>query len=334
MKGGARLALFGAGLALFLWLLHHVGLAQVLAQLQDAGWTLVPAAAVYVAVYACNAGAWLLLLPAGPRRPGLLASYAITTSAFAINYITPIVSAGGEPYRVAATAPWLGLRQATATTVEYYLLHALSSLLLWVAALVAALWLLPWTAGYLSGIGALLVIALAILSLIFGAQRQGVLERLLNLLHRLPLLGRMAPRFERHRPALVALDHQITRSWHERRGQFMGAVALECVGRALSVLEFWIICRGAGVPISYGEALFVGGLASFALNAFFFMPFEVGAKEGSLVLLFAALGFPATLALYAGVVSRLRELVWIVIGLLTVWYTGTPAAGERRTVSP
>jgi len=329
VKRGVRLALFSAGLAVLLQILHTVGLDPLLAHLREAGWTLVPVSVLYVAVYACNAGAWHLLLSAEPRRPGLLTSYAITVSAFALNYVTPIVNAGGEPYRAAATAPWLGLKRATAMTVMYYLLHMVSSLLLWLAALVAALVLLPRTPWHLAGIGVLALAIVAVIVLVLAAQRQGVLERLLNLLNHLPFLRRLGKRLERHRGDLVEMDQQIRRSWYERRGRVVAALLLECAGRALAVLEFWIICRGAGVPISYGEALFLGGLAALALNAFFFMPYEMGSKEGSLVILFAALGLPASLAVYASVVSRLRELVWIVIGLATIFVIG---ASQSRPV--
>jgi hypothetical protein len=220
-------------------------------------------------------------------------------------------------------------------TVLYYLLHALSSFILWLAALIAALVVLPRTAWHLGGI---LVLALAITVLavlVLAAHRQGLLERLLDLLQRFPLLRRLGRVLERHRSTLVEMDRQIRQFWHDRPARFAAALAADCLSRALQVLEFWLICRGAGVPISYGEALFIGGLAALALNAFFFMPFELGSKEGSLIGLFLALGHPASLGVYASVVSRLRELAWIAIGLLFMWIgtarplrTGSDAANR------
>ena len=52
------------------------------------------------------------------------------------------------------------------------------------------------------------------------------------------------------------------------------------------------------------------------------MPFELGSKEGSMIGIFLALGYTAPLAVYASVVSRLRELAWIGIGLALMWGDG------------
>jgi hypothetical protein len=51
------------------------------------------------------------------------------------------------------------------------------------------------------------------------------------------------------------------------------------------------------------------------------MPFNVGSKEGGLYVIFAALGLPSRLGVAAAVVSRLREITWIAIGLLLVLVT-------------
>lgn len=317
-----RLALFGAGALVYLAILAAVGLDSLLASLTSAGWHLLPVLGIYGVAYACYNLAWLQLLADEPRRPGFLASYAITTAAFGINYLTPIVNAGGEPYRAAATAAWTGRRRATGATVLYYLLHALSSFILWIAALLAGLLILPTSAWRIPGILALLAGVLGLAALVLSAHRHGPLERLLDLAHRFRPLRRPSRWLGQHRDSLAAMDHQIREFWHQRPGRFATALGLDCLGRAIQVLEYWFICRAVGIDISYTDALFIGGLAALALNLFFFMPFELGSKEGSLIGLFLALGHPATLAVYASVVSRLRELVWIGIGLAMVWWRG------------
>lgn len=329
-----RLALLAAGILVYALILWAVGLDTLAANLRQAGWTLLPVAGVYVLVYAFYNAAWLVLLLDEPRRPGFWASFAITTTAFGINYITPVVNAGGEPYRAAATAAWTGTRRATGATVLYYLLHALSSLALWLAALVAGLLVLPRTTWHLSGIVLLALGIVALATLVLSAHRRGMLEAVLNLLNRIPWLRWAGRRLELHRESLAEMDGQIRAFWHQHPGRFGSAFLLECGGRGVQVLEFWLICRGVGVPISYAEALCIGGLAALALNIFFFMPFELGSKEGSLIGIFLALGYTAPLAVYASVVSRLRELVWIGIGLALMSRGGPVLHPEVRMPSP
>ena len=73
----------------------------------------------------------------------------------------------------------------------------------------------------------------------------------------------------------------------------------------------------AWMPLSdLGTAFLIGGFSSLMVNLFFFMPFNVGSKEGGLYVIFAALGLSPRLGVAAAVLSRLRELSWIAIGLL------------------
>ena len=63
------------------------------------------------------------------------------------------------------------------------------------------------------------------------------------------------------------------------------------------------------------------------MTATFFVPFELGTKEGAHYLLFGLLGLDPALGVYTAMVSRARDLVWIAFGLSLVWFSGsrTPA---------
>jgi hypothetical protein len=58
------------------------------------------------------------------------------------------------------------------------------------------------------------------------------------------------------------------------------------------------------------------------------MPFELGSREGGLYVIFRLLGLPPALGVYTAIVTRLRELIWIAIGLTFVWVSGRH--GGRR----
>jgi len=45
------------------------------------------------------------------------------------------------------------------------------------------------------------------------------------------------------------------------------------------------------------------------------VPFELGAREGAFVALFSLFGMDPQLGLYASIVGRVRDFVWIGIGL-------------------
>src|SRR5439155_833297 len=69
--------------------------------------------------------------------------YAITVASFSLNFMTPMVNVGGEPFKIAAVAPWLGLRRAAGSVVIYQILHTLGMLLSFLTAVVLGALLLP-----------------------------------------------------------------------------------------------------------------------------------------------------------------------------------------------
>jgi hypothetical protein len=54
----------------------------------------------------------------------------------------------------------------------------------------------------------------------------------------------------------------------------------------------------------------------------FFMPMQIGAREGSIALVADRLHFTASCGLFTGILCRIRELCWIVIGLVLIKVKG------------
>jgi uncharacterized protein (TIRG00374 family) len=327
MSRRLQLALSLVGAALLTFLLGQIGLAALASDLARTGWWLVPISLVHLPVYALNALAWQLTLAEQPRRPPYHRFLTITISGFAINYLTPIVSMGGEPYKVAAVARWVGTRQATGSVILFTMLHALSHLILWLTAVIAALIILrppPVLTAALMVLGASLA---ALTALAFALHRKGGVEDLVALLRRAPLLGRLARRLDAHHEILAEIDRQITDFYHRDRRRFFQALALEYIARALSTLEYWFIFLSLNLPLGPGHAFLVGSFSSLILNLLFFIPFELGSKEGGLYALLELIARDGGAGLAGSIISRLRELAWIAMGLLLIWAGATPAPG-------
>jgi hypothetical protein len=160
------------------------------------------------------------------------------------------------------------------------------------------------------------VVVVALALLVLRGHRHGILESGLDFLQAIPLVRRAAQRLEPRRAALAEMDGQIAELYHEAPGRFFGALAFEYAARALYVVEYWIICYGVGVPVNFAHAYLIGGLSSLALNALFFIPFELGSKEGVLYLLFELVGLDPRAGVYTAIVSRARDMIWIAGGLL------------------
>jgi len=324
-----QLLFFACGGGIFAFFVARIGLPAILVNARQTGWMFLPLLLLTAVVYLCHAGASWLILADEPTRPPFWRLYAITVSGFSINFITPMVNLGGEPYKAAALSSWLGARRAAGFVVLYQLLHSLGMVLTSLTALLLALLLLPPDPA-LRGAIALAGSGLLLLMLVlFWAHRHGGLERLLDLLHRLPLLKRVARRFEPVRPTLALMDEQITRFYHDDHRRFFLALVLDYLGRCLLMSEYFLILLSVGVDIGLPRAFTIGALASLVGNALFVLPYELGSKEGSLYFLFPLVGVDPALGIYAALVSRVRDLAGIAFGLGLIW-----GAGRRRGTAP
>ncbi|HEX9349378.1 MAG TPA: lysylphosphatidylglycerol synthase transmembrane domain-containing protein [Gemmatimonadales bacterium] len=329
MSRTLRLALFLLGAAVFGYLVAQIGIGQLASDAGRTGFMFVPIVLLYALVYACSALAWQLTM-GDSSRPSFWRTYAVTISAGALNFLTPVVNAGGEPFRVAALAPWLGTRPAAGSVILHRMLHSFAYVLVWFTAIVLAFALLPPETPnvVLIILGVAGLVLLCILALIMSAHRSGMLERLLNWMGRVPLLRRLAALLEPKRAMLMELDQQITEFYHRQPGRFMQALLLEYLSRCIFMVEIVLIVASLGYRLSYLRAFTIGGLEALVGNLLFLVPFELGAREGSYFALFALFGMDPQLGLYTSIVSRVRDLVWIGLGLLLM----LPAAERQPAV--
>lgn len=324
--------LFVCGSAVFAYLVARIGVGSLVADAARTGWMFVPIFILYGVVYACNAAAWWLIMADEPVRPPFGRTYAITVAGFSLNFVTPMVNVGGEPFKIAAMSRWLGLQRAAGSVVIYQMLHTLGILLSFLTAIVLGAVLLPHRPALLGGLAIAFVVVAALCWLILTGHRHGVLERALDLAHRVPLLDRLARRFEPRRATLAQMDAQITEFYHKRPRRFFQALVLEYLSRSIFMIEFVLIGLGVGFNITYLQAYAIGGLTSLIQNAIFIVPFELGTREGSLYVFFPLLGLDPALGFYTAIVSRLRDMAWIAVGLGLVWLAGRRAAADRALV--
>lgn len=321
-----QLLFFAVGLAFFIFILRQTGPATVLANLRRTGLTFIPIVLVWGAVYITNTIAWRIIVGVVGGAIPFWRGYTISVASFAINYITPMVSLGGEPFKASAAARWVGTTRATTSVVIFRVVHTLGQFAFWIVALPFAYHELPHTPAVLAGLVAAAVILISATIALVLLMQARLLGRAIDALHRAASLERVTRWIEQRRNTFRTLDERMAGFVREHPRRFMMALAWETIGRFIAMLEFLFIARSVGIDISYPTAVVIGGFSQLILNLFFFIPFELGAKEGGLYLIVRLLGLPAYLGIYAAIVSRLRELAWILIGLLLIWLAG----GRRR----
>lgn len=312
------------------WVLWDKGDAALAVLALDPSWRLFSAfLATAVVLWTAATWRWRILLGGMCRPPGMRSLLAYRLAGQSVSMLIPSAKLSGEPVRGyllvrgGVTAPdamasvaidrVLDMGAGTVFTVLFaaVLLRSgmpafegtLQGVLITASALLAGIWV---TIRRLQA-GRGVVTALARRTRL---DRWGVVER------RMAVLAEAEQRAQR----LVA---QPTRM-----------AAAFVVGLMINLgvlLEYKLLLDAFGLPsqlIAVVAALFATG-AAHAMP----VPAGVGVLEGAQMALFAALGYPADVGLAVALAVRLRELLWLVPGLVYLLGRGIAGAALRESVA-
>lgn len=120
---------------------------------------------------------------------------------------------------------------------------------------------------------------------------------------------------EPHRTALLSIDEQIKQLYQHQRKTFYKSIAFEYLSRIIASFEFFFILKALGYTPTFLEAFYINAATSFILNMLFFVPFELGTREGGLYFVMQSVGYVQGIGIFISLVNRLRELVWTFIGM-------------------
>lgn len=319
----AHLLFLLAGLGGFVYLVHSFGPADVMRIAGRAGWSLLYVMLVWMFIYLLNTLAWRLVLGAAGAEIRFSRLLAVYVSGCALNTITPFLAVGGEPYRAGVLADTLGLPGSVSAVVLYRLVNLLAHLLLLATGILLGMALLP--------MGLSLRLALVAVCLALGGtgywvhtiHRDGIFVPAIGWIRRLPVFHRAARMLDKHAAELATMDALFTDAYRHRRARFIAALSIEYLTRVMMGLEVYIIIRGAGVPVSFWAALFIYVIYSIIINVIFFIPLNLGIRESGLMLGLHGFAMAPLLGVYLGVVIRIREAAWVLLGLLLVLVTST-----------
>lgn len=309
-----RYILWALCLGLFAWMLWQANPRQLWQNLLDWNWILLGCIGVWLVGYLLNAASFRCILRCfasdeGTKggasfqgKEGLYALMRLTIGGYALNYITPFGLLGGEPWRIHELRKVMPSDKANSSVTYYAMVHVLSHIVFWMLALVV--WsclddsyiIREYSVGTLASVVA--GILLLLLVAVFFLQRKGWIQSF-------RVLVRVHPRL------------------------FGSAIGLELLSRLVNVLEYWLLMQGIlpdGMASTYGGAFLVVAFSSLFANLLFFSPMQMGTREGGVYLALQWL-LPSMLAseLFGIAVSicfatRIRELFWILVGLLMIYY--------------
>lgn len=319
-----RILLLILGLAVLGYMVYKIGLDEILKGVGQVRWWFLAIIALWIGIYVLNAISWNIIIRREDKgsRPSFFNVVRITISGFAINYITPFVALGGEPYRIFELKEYMGGQKATSCVILYSMMHIFTHIIFWMfSILLAMLYLRPALIPFLL-LFILFLVFVGTVYLFLQAYKKGLVVSSFNFLSKIPFVNKWARKFiEKHENSLHEIDTQIAHLHTYRRSSFYLSFLAEFSSRLLGCLEVNIIMIAIAslfptLNVTVADAIIITAAYSLFANIVFFVPMQIGSREGGYLLAFEAVGSLSAPAIIVSLITRIRELFWILIGVI------------------
>ena len=319
------------GLAVLVLMVCQLDFKEVWEGVQRAGYWFLAVVLLWAVLYLFNTGAWWIIIKSQKEskeesetaEPGASFSffwlYKITVSGFALNYATPGGLMGGEPYRIMSLSPYIGTERATSSVLLYVMTHIFSHFWFWLLSCI--LYVCTQKVDLPMGVLLAVVAAVCLLAIWFFLKgyKRGIAVSGMKILSHIPFVKKWAKRFiESHQEQLATIDRQIAALHGQNPRTFFGAVALELSCRVVSALEIFFILLVIMPTANYLQCILILAFTSLFANLLFFIPLQLGGREGGFLMSANGLGMTARAGIFVALLVRLRELIWTAIGLLLI----------------
>ena len=311
---------FGIGMiaVVVMFFSFDVSLTELWEYITKAGYWLAAILGLWCVLYLMNAWAWRVIIQGGgPCMVGFMQLLKLTVSGFALNYVTPVGLMGGAPYRIMELTSYVGVERATSSVILYVMMHIFSHFCFWLSSVLIYVFFYPvgWGMGIVLGL--ITLFCLLLVTLFIKGYRNGMAVACIRLGSHIPFLKKRAVRFaELHKEKLETIDSQIALLHQQRKSTFYSALGLEYTARIVGCLEVWLILNVLTTDVSFVGCILIVAFSSLLANLLFFLPMQLGGREGGFALAVAGLSLSGAYGVFAALITRVREMVWIVIGLV------------------
>lgn len=267
-----------------------------------------------IVVYLLEALGWHLTLGSYAQRVGFGRLFAIRMAGETVNVTTPTAYVGGEPLKAYLLKRYgIPMVEGLASVVTAKTTMTLAQVLFILLGLGLAFWMLGASEHYLTatvmsvgllGFGILLFVMM---------QRYGLAMGCLRLLR----LCRLRWRFlESRHGKLMEVDRTIREFYTQHRPIFYWALITFFMAWLTETLEVYAILYYLGVEVDLLSSVSIAALSVLIKGGTFFIPGSLGAQEGGYVLLLVGFGYTDVTGITFALVRRLREILWILVGLI------------------
>lgn len=278
---------------------------------------------IWALIYMIHTLVYRIIIGPDAKKLGIFKLMKVVISGFALNHVTPVGLAGGEPYRILEMKAHIGVEKATASTLTFTVMYTFSHVMLWLTGSIA--YFVQGRPGRILATTLFALVGICCLALCVVFLRSGkhaLVRSAIRLCSRLPIIGKRASAFlEKNRESIDTIDDEMMQ-FHRRASGYWSAAALEYGCRLLEVAEYWVIFRILNVKVPFAYCTIALCSASLLGNILFIVPMQVGSREGGLAISLRWFGLSSSFSVTASLMSRIRELIYLVIGVVAILVEG------------
>ncbi|WP_342347928.1 flippase-like domain-containing protein [uncultured Nitrospira sp.] len=320
------------GLAALVGIVLHIGLEPIqhtVSQLGPLhlGLILLP----MILVYGFEALGWQFTLGSHARKVGFMRLFAIRMAGETVNVTTPTAYVGGEPLKAYLLKRYgVPMVDGLASVITAKTAMTFAQVLFILLGLALAFWLLGDSSHYWVAMSVSVGVLAFGVGLFVVLQRHGLGMGCLGLLR---ACGIRFAFLEKREPQLQELDGTIRRFYSLHRETFYAALAVFFLAWMMETLEVYAILYFLGVSIDVWVAVSLAALTVLIKGGTFFIPGSLGAQEGGYTLLLMTFGYSEVTGITFALIRRLREILWIVFGLVCLMFLKGQDGGSDQVHS-
>jgi uncharacterized protein (TIRG00374 family) len=317
----------GLGAAFLAYLIWKIGPREIFREFTSLGWGLLPLILAEGLAEMIHTLGWRHCMNEPYRSLPWFFLFRVRMAGYAINYLTPTATLGGEVTKGTLLASaHKGPGAVTGVLIgklcfgfSHLLFVVIGSIfILSTVKLPPALWI-----GMLFS-SALVTSGMVIFLFI---QKRGKLGALIRWLAARKLGG---PLLQKAAAGITEIDEALKVYYRERSGELPRAIGWHLLGYSLGIAQTWYFFS------LLNRASWVVAAATWFLGMWFdlltfAMPLGLGTLEGSRIIALRAVGYNALLGMTYGVSLRLAQLFWAMVGLVNYAFLASEKVPGRSS---
>lgn len=304
-----KLLLLLFGLALLAVLIVTNNPEEIFASIARLGWRLgVVIVFPFVFVTALDTLGWRFAF--ATDRVGFATLLRVRLVGEAFNLTTPTAALGGEAVKVWLLRGTVSLDESIPSIVVAKTTITVGQAIFLLVGVVVAWITVLSNSPLLYAMLALFAIEMASLTAFAVAQTRGMFAWTRRLLERFGI--RAFGRGE----TISRVDRGLAWFYQREPRRLALSIGFHFLAWLLGSVEAFLILRFLGIPVSFATATVIEAFGTGVRFVTFMIPASLGALEGGYVATFVALGLGPAAAISFGLVRRVREVAWVVAGLV------------------